>query len=279
MALISVIIPSYNHGKYISESIQSVLDQTYQNFEIIITDDASTDESVRVIENFSDDRIKLFKFEKNEGASVASNNCILNSSGEYIAMLSSDDIWFPNKLEVQVKYLEKHQEVAAVFANVKWINELGKNIFNSNFPYRDVFKVENRSRFEWLNHFFYKGNCLCHPSSLVRREVYNQVGLLNPAFASIPDFDLWVRICLQFDIHVLKQSLLKFRRMSDDTNASCDRVGNRIRNSFENKQIMDNFLNITNVQDFLLIFPDAKKFGNICYDFWRLTIYFREFFV
>jgi glycosyltransferase involved in cell wall biosynthesis len=116
---VSVIIPSYNHERYVKECIESVLSQTYQDFEIIITDDGSTDRTVKIIKNFSDPRIKLFVHTKNRGACIAANNCIKHSIGKYIAMHSSDDAWYEEKLEIQIKYLEDHPRIAAVIGLMK----------------------------------------------------------------------------------------------------------------------------------------------------------------
>lgn len=267
MPTVSVIIPSYNHEKYIQESIQSVLNQTFQDFEIIITDDGSSDKSVEIISQIKDPRIKFFKHSINKGACVAANNCILQSSGRFIAMQNSDDVWNPEKLEIQMKYFDKHPEIAAVFGKVDWIDENGNFITSKDFPFKDVFNVSNRSRFQWLNHFFYKGNCLCHPSSLVRRECYQKVGMFNPAFANIPDFDLWVRICLNDDIMVLNEKLIRFRRMRDESNASGDTEKSRIRNRFEYKQILNHYLSIEDPDEFLMVFPEAKKYGKVTKDF------------
>ena len=258
---VSVIIPSYNHEKYIRQCIQSVLDQTFQDFEIIITDDGSSDRTVEIIETFTDPRIKIYRNYINKGASVATNNCILNSHGKYIAMLSSDDIWFPEKLEIQVNFLEKHQDISVVFSKVEWIDQDNK-LIRGFLPYKQVFNVSNRTRFEWLRHFFLVGNSLCHPSSLIRREKYFEVGLLDPSFASLPDFDLWVRFCLKYDIHILDQPLVYFRRIGETINASGVNVNNLIRNRFENKQILNHFLSIKNPQEFLAIFPEAVDYGN-----------------
>jgi len=263
---VSVIIPSYNHEKFIEECIQSVLDQTFQDFEIIITDDASTDHTVELIENFGDPRIKLFKHTKNQGASIASNNCINHAQGKYIAMLSSDDAWYPEKLEVQVNYLNQHPEIGAVFGKVDWVDETGQIIRNKSFPYMDVFNVSNRSRLEWLRHFFYKGNCLCHPCSLVRRECYEKIGLLNPTFANVPDFELWVRLCLHYEIQILDQKLIRFRRMTNELNASGDTNTGRIRNRFEYRHTLDHYLQITDPDEFLLVFPKAAKYGRVTAD-------------
>ncbi|MCZ7380705.1 MAG: glycosyltransferase [Candidatus Methanoperedens sp.] len=263
---VSVIIPSYNHERFVKECIESVLNQTFQDFEIIITDDGSRDRTVEIIEGFDDPRIKLFKHPKNKGACVASNNCILNSRGKYIAMLSSDDAWYPEKLDVQVKYLDEHPEIGVVFGKVEWVDESGNPITSKKFPYMDVFDVKNRTRYEWLGYFFDKGNCLCHPCSLVRRECYSEVGLLNPSFASIPDLDLWIRICLKYDITVLDQKLIRFRRMSDESNESGDTNKNRIRNRYENRHVLNHYLKITDTNEFLQAFPKAVKYGEVTTD-------------
>lgn len=262
MPTVSVIIPSYNHEKYIRQCIQSVLNQTFQDFEIIITDDGSSDRTVEFIEKFTDPRIKLFKNPTNRGASVTANTCIMNSRGKYIAMLSSDDVWYPEKLSVQVEYLDRHPEIAVVFGNVTWIDGFGDPL-KANFLYKNIFTAINRNRFEWLRHFFKVGNCLCHPTSLIRREKYLDVGLLNPSLANLPDFDLWIRLCLKYDIHVIDQPLIYFRRINEQDNASGDNLRNHIRSRFEYKQLLSHYLKIIDPKELLLIFPEAQQYGDI----------------
>lgn len=266
MPTVSVIIPSYNHERFIEECIQSVLNQTFQDFEIIITDDASIDRTVELIEQFKDSRIKLFRHLKNKGASIATNNCITHAQGKYIAMLSSDDAWYPEKLAIQVEYLEQHPEIRAVFGKVDWVDERGQPITNKIFPHKEAFDVSNRTRFEWLNYFFYRGNCLCHPCSLVRRECYQEIGFLNPAFANIPDFDLWIRLCLHYEITILDHKLIRFRRMADESNASGDTNTSRIRNRFEHRHALNNYLQITDTEDFLRVFPESINYGPVTSD-------------
>jgi hypothetical protein len=178
-------------------------------------------------------------------------------------MLSSDDAWYPEKLASQVQYLDEHPEISVVFGKVDWIDDYGDIIKDKNFPFMDVFNVKNRTRYEWLNHFFDRGNCLCHPCSLVRRECYAEVGMLNPAFANIPDFDLWVRICLRYDIHILDQKLIRFRRLIAEKNASGDTDKGRIRNRYEYRQILNNYLKITDPGEFLLVFPDSIRYSPV----------------
>lgn len=108
--LVSIIMPSYNASKFIGESIESVLNQTYQNWELLITDDCSKDTSIDLIESYvkKDDRIKLFVLSYNSGAAVARNNSISQAKGKYIAFLDSDDIWSSTKLEEQIAFMEHH---------------------------------------------------------------------------------------------------------------------------------------------------------------------------
>lgn len=260
--IVSVVIPSYNHEKYISETIDSILNQTFQDFEIIITDDGSLDNTVEVIKTFSDPRIKLFEFEENQGACAALNNCIINSKGKYIAYVSSDDVWDLDKLEKQVKYLNENSSIGAVFTKAKIIDENGNNL-NGNHLYSNVFQYENRSRSEWLNRFFYRGNCICHPSIMIRKDVYDDIGFYNERMANLPDFDMWVRFCLKYSFYILDEPLIKFRIRNDEKNASAANPKTRVRSRFEVLRILNHYLKIDDIEFFLKIFPDAEKFGNL----------------
>lgn len=108
MELVSIITPSYNSSHYITETINSVLSQSYTNWELLITDDCSRDNTVEIIQQFavSDSRIKLFVMERNLGAAAARNNSICRASGRYIAFLDSDDVWMPDKLEKQIAFMQ-----------------------------------------------------------------------------------------------------------------------------------------------------------------------------
>ena len=125
--MVSVITPSYNSEKYIAETITSVLNQTYENWEMLIVDDASSDNTCAIIEDFikADSRIKLFKQTKNQGAGVARNIAIEKANGNYIAFLDADDLWKPQKLETQIAFMEKHQ-IAMSFSSYEMIDERSK---------------------------------------------------------------------------------------------------------------------------------------------------------
>lgn len=261
MPRVSVVLPTYNHEKYVGECIQSVLDQTYQDFEIIITDDGSSDGTVNVIKEFDDSRIQLYTYPENKGACTATNNCIRKTAGEYIAVLNSDDAWEPTKLEKQVKYLDSHPEIGAVFTKVTFVDETGTLIGPENYKGFYKFEKENKSRYEWLRFFFSTGNCLCHPSVLIRKKCYDEVGLYDERMANLPDLDMWVRLCLKYDIHILNEKLVRFRITADKSSASADKPSTHIRSAFDYIQILNHYLAIDDREIFLKIFPEAAKHG------------------
>jgi glycosyltransferase involved in cell wall biosynthesis len=260
MPRVSVVIPAYNHEKYVAEAIQSVLDQTFKDFEIVIVDDGSTDETVSEIRKFIDSRIRLFCFENNKGATVAMNKLISEAKGEYISVLSSDDVYMPDKLEKQVLFLDMNKEYGAVFSYAQIIDEEGKEFTNNDHFYFNIFKQPNRNRYALLNHFFHEGNCLCHPSMLIRKECYDNVGLYRRYLAQIPDLDFYIRLCSKYNVFILPENLIKFRIRNAEVNASGDRAETKIRSSSEYYLMLKEFLNIKNAADYLMIFPEASKY-------------------
>ncbi|SEN68517.1 Glycosyltransferase involved in cell wall bisynthesis [Flavobacterium sp. CF108] len=127
--LVSILTPTYNTEKFIRATIESVQNQTYQNWEMILVDDASTDETVKIISDFveKDNRIKLFKLTKNSGNGFARNVALEKASGKYIAFLDADDLWFPNKLEKQLQFL-KANNLPFTFSFYDCIDEEGNNL-------------------------------------------------------------------------------------------------------------------------------------------------------
>ncbi len=258
MPRISVIIPTYNHDKYISEAIESVLNQTYQDFEIIITNDGSTDNTIKVIESFKDERIKLFSLTKNQGVATASNHCIKQAKGEFIAILDSDDIFFPDKLAKQVEFLDNHPHIGAVFSYAHIIDDDGNDLQDKNHFYQTIFIQNNRNRFQWLNFFFFHANCLCNPSVLIRKECYDQVGQYEPIFSPLHDFDFWVRLCMKYEIYILPEELIKVRVRNNEQNLTGNRPDAIIRHHNEYAKILQKYLYPEVVNNFELIFGQSK---------------------
>lgn len=105
--LVSIIMPSYNTASFISKTIESVLNQTYKNWELLIVDDCSTDDTDEIVSKYNDKRIVYLKNEKNSGAAISRNRALRNAKGKWIAFLDSDDLWHPTKLEKQIKFMKK----------------------------------------------------------------------------------------------------------------------------------------------------------------------------
>jgi glycosyltransferase involved in cell wall biosynthesis len=253
---VSVIMPSFNHEKYVARAIRGVLDQTWQDFELVITDDGSSDATVEEIRKFEDPRIRLFTFAENTGGALATMKCVSESRGEYLAMLSSDDVFLPDKLEKQVSFLNVHPDVSAVFSFARIIDADGNDI--PDHWYGDVFQRRNRTRFQWLNRFFYRGNCLCHPSVLARREVYTSIGPSDPRFVQLGDFYRWVRLCMKSEIFIIPEELVMFRVIGDEYNLSGERPETAKRGYFELCRILDKYLEIQGADEFLRVFPEAS---------------------
>ena len=122
--LVSIIMPSYNTGKFIKETINSVISQTYSNWELIIVDDCSTDNTDEILKNINDDRIIYLKNEKNSGAAVSRNKALREAKGRWMAFLDSDDLWVPQKLEKQIKFM-KGNGYYFTYTNYSEIDENG----------------------------------------------------------------------------------------------------------------------------------------------------------
>jgi GT2 family glycosyltransferase len=255
---VSVVLTSFNHAKYLTDAIDSVLSQTFSDFELIVWDDVSTDGSWDIIQSYTDARIRAFRNDKNLGGGNL-KRAIVEAKGQFIAIHHSDDLWLPDKLEKQVAFLDENPEIGAVFSWAQIIDENGDPFDDANHFYNKIFEQPNRTRYEWLNYFFNSGNALCHPSVVVRKEVYDAVGLYRTAMAQAPDFDMWVRLALKYGIHVIPEKLVRFR-IHGDQNTSTYRPDTHIRSQFEYLQVLNNYRKISNFRDLKRIFPEAQKY-------------------
>jgi len=173
--MISIIMPTFNSSNCISRSIQSVLKQTYNDWELLITDDRSIDNTVEIIESFKDSRIRLFKLEKNSGAAVARNRSIANLSGDFIAFLDSDDEWTPTKLYDQISFMKNN---------------------NIRFSFTSYFRIESDASFKInkvggkTNYKQLLGNTKIYTSSVMIR-VFEGLPLM-PNYRRRQDFAYWL---------------------------------------------------------------------------------------
>lgn len=231
--LVSIIIPCYNSENYIEETIRSVLDQTYKNFELIIADDGSTDRSAEIINSFQDERIK-YLYQKNNGAPAAKNNAIRNAQGAYISFLDSDDLWESGKIEKQVSIIDRFD---AVFCDYKIIDENGKLTDQQTMPM--VYDPE-QAKDQIL-----KGNIILGSSSSViaHRKVIENVGFFSENLTMGEDWDYWYRIIWHgYQLGFVDEKLVRIR-MREGSMQAASRVskGNSLElllNGFlENKKL------------------------------------------
>lgn len=197
---VSVVIPTYNRGHLVSRAIRSVLDQTYQNFEVIVVDDASTDNTEKVVKKFNDKRIKYIRHERNRGGSAARNTGIKTAQGEYIAFQDSDDEWLPEKLEKQVRVLENApSEVGVVYTGI-WRMKDGKKTY---IPSSKINQKEGNIHDELL-----RGSFVTTQAAIVKNETFRNVGLFDERLPRLQDWELFIRISNFYEFKYIDEPLV-----------------------------------------------------------------------
>lgn len=202
---------TYNREHLLPKAIESVLNQTYKDLELVIIDDGSTDATEQLIRTYDDSRIVYKKLEKNSFYCYAANYGLTFCKGEYLAFMNSDDIWLPDKLEKQIHFLETHKEYKVCFTAAYLIDAEGNDVTDQCTEMRDSFGKQYASQKECIQFLFKYRNTLCHPSALVRKEIMEQVGGFNLMFCQLADYDLWMRIVTEGPIYVLPEPLIQFR--------------------------------------------------------------------
>jgi len=197
---VSVVIPTYNRGHLVSRAIRSVLDQTYQNFEVIVVDDASTDNTEKVVKCFNNEKIKYFRHERNKGAATARNTGIRAAQGEYIAFQDSDDEWLPEKLEKQIKVFENAPAEVGVVYTGFWRLEDGKKTY---IPFARIIRNEGKIHNELL-----KGNFVATVAALVKTECFSYVGLFDERLPRLQDWELFIRISKSYEFKFIDEPLV-----------------------------------------------------------------------
>jgi glycosyltransferase involved in cell wall biosynthesis len=238
---VSVLVKSFQHARYIRQTIESVLAQSFQDFEIVATDDGSTDGTAEILKSFGDPRIRLECWPENRGISAAMNATVARARGRYLAILNSDDWALPGRLRRQVSFLETHPEVSLVFGVPRPVDEDGlpTEAFND---FAHPLGFADFSRRTWLRHFFLHGNILNAPSVMIRREAYADAGPYDPRLTNLQDFDMWIRMLVAgHRIHLLPDGFTAFRIRDNHANASAPSLENRLRSTFEHSRVLRQF--------------------------------------
>lgn len=263
--MVSIILCTYNREHTLKESIDSILEQTYRDFELIVIDDGSTDHTLELLSNYQDTRIRVFPLEENQYYCAAANFGIGQARGEYIAFATSDDTWEPDKLERQIDYLEARKECGACFTFTEVINESGEKTNEKFVMLSGLFNMSYHTQKDWVQRFIYEGNCVSHPSSVVRRRVLDDVGGYNLLYCQSADMDLWLRIVRKYPIHVIEKKLVCYR-IFKNPQAQISGMDERKAARFLNEHmiIRRKFIRDLNVEEMIKFFGDRFRNKDAC---------------
>ena len=207
MPKVSVIITTYNRGRFVCAAIESVLAQNFRDAEIIVVDDGSRDDTYKLLKRYGSSIYYIYQ--KNKGRSVARNNGIRLSRGEYAAFLDDDDIWLPGKLESQVAFLDSHPACALAHTFTELMDERGQPLKKETKKHLRLYRRALRSGYvyEAMSRV-----CLMFTSSVVmRRHCLSKVGLFDPSMETFEDWDIYLRLALKYEIGVIPEPLVRIR--------------------------------------------------------------------
>lgn len=203
--LVSVILPIYNGEQFVARAIKSVLNQTYKELEIIVVDDGSSDNSLDVVRSYADARLKVFTKE-NGGPASARNFGIKRSSGEFIALIDQDDLWYPKKLEKQIRLISQNSKLDMVYCNALSIYEDGSG---PTRKWSELHIPQTGKVFIEL----YRYNFILCSSAIFRKSLINKIGFIdeNRKFFGVDDYEYWLRIALNSEIGYVPEILVERR--------------------------------------------------------------------
>jgi len=213
--LVSAIIPNYNYSRYIGEAVESALNQTYKNIEVIVVDDGSSDDSLKVLGAFGD-RIKVIS-QKNAGVAMARNNGVEVSTGEYVAFLDADDVWLLEKVEKQVDRFFAEQALGLVHVGVQDISAEGNDL--------DVHTDGMQGKVSHELLLFDRPVILGGGSGImVPRNVFDEVGGFDTRLATSADWDLFYQISSRYEVGFVSDVLLRYRFHGSNMHGNIDRM-------------------------------------------------------
>lgn len=222
--LVSVILPYYNGRAFIKEALDSILSQTYKNFEVILVDDGSPNPEhsayvKELIASYRDDRFKYFHKE-NRGLSIARNFAYAQSKGSHIAFIDQDDLWQPSKLEVQMEVFKKNPAVEFIFSNGETFGESSRKLRRRS-SIRDGVIKDSFSQ-------MLRGNVVPALTAIFTRSLVEKVGLSNPRYAACPDYEYFLRMSEKTDFYFVDQPLALCRLHAENTSKQTVRAGTEV---------------------------------------------------
>jgi len=211
MSQVSIIIPTYNRATLLKRAINSVLQQSFSDFELIVVDDASTDYTPEVVKKINDSRIKLIQHSKNKGASAARNTGIDLSKGKYIAFLDDDDEWLPEKIERQLAAFQTADiKIGLIYSGYSFVSPKNNNILKTVTP-------EHRGA---LYPLLLRRNFISTVTPLVKKDCFKIAGTFDETLPSCQDWDMWIRISKYFLIDFIPDPLAKIYVHGDQISAN-----------------------------------------------------------
>lgn len=198
---VSVILPVFNQERYVKEAVNSIIRQSFRDFELIIVDDGSTDDSFKIISRIKDPRIKIIRNKKNIGLTKSLNKALKVAKGEFLARMDGDDIAYPDRLYLELEAFKKNKNLYLVGSQADLIDKNGGMLKTTNIPtsYRSIKKVAVRY------------NPFIHPTIMFRKKLLTKIGFYNQKFRYAQDYDLILRALTQFECQNLPKPLLGLR--------------------------------------------------------------------
>lgn len=199
LPLVSIVIPSFNQGRFIEETILSILDQDYPAIELIIIDGGSQDESVEVIKKY-DGKITYWVSEPDQGQADAINKGWRVASGDFLGWLNSDDLLLPNAISAGVECFRNNNDIGFVYGDLQYIDQFGNFLGVQTYEEFNLLKIIRDC--SWIS----------QPGNLIRRSVLSQIGFLDPNLYFLMDFDLWIKAGFVTKFGYLRQPLARYRQ-------------------------------------------------------------------
>jgi GT2 family glycosyltransferase len=257
--LVSVSMVTHNHEQFIVDAIESVIRQTFTDWELVVVNDGSTDATSNRMRDFDDPRIVCID-QDNQGPGAATNRAIATSRGTYVALMSGDDVCCPDRLEAQLRtYVSGSRRV--LFGEVGFIDAQGASIESEHFA-SSLFETEERTRAQMFHRLFEHGNFLNGVTVFTEREVFLEAGPYDPSLFQLQDFDLWVRLIKKYDLCVVPGRVTKYRIHRD--NLSGQSTTGSVRSTSELYLVMRTFFDDAPAElfheafDHQLIHPDCN---------------------
>lgn len=204
LPMVSVVIPTYNRAGLVGRAIESVLNQTYEDYEIIVVDDGSTDDTKECVQAIGDERVKYVKSPVNRGQANARNIGIRRAKGKYIAFQDSDDVWLPEKLEKQMRIMESAEDSVGMVYSMFEYQNAGKQM---SVPYPPK-ELSQDIKTGFIFPHLFAGNLVGMPTALVRREVFDRVGIFDTKLSCLEDFEMVLRIAREYHVEMVEEVLV-----------------------------------------------------------------------